>query len=141
MRDFGRNDFDDAINDFDERSAEEIYDEYLAKNAKQAEGYICYYADYVDVMRELSSAAKDVLTWFTFFSGMNTGRILLQSYVKEEMLRKLNITSVTFYRALGELKERDIVRGKNAKYYINPRYAYKGTTSARDGFMKVYPRF
>lgn len=140
MRMLRTNEFEDGMNDFVEKSAEELYEEFLSKKRSTDDGYVSYFGEYVDVMRGLSGSAKDLLTWMAFNSEMNTGRIYLQSFVQKEALKRLGITVVTYYRALNELKGAGIVKGGDARYYLNPRIVWKGTSEMRNGFMKVFPK-
>ena len=133
-------DFDYAAVDFDEIDSTELYEDLLKKLKKKGETFMTTYDNYLDVMLMLSPAAVHLLTWLTMHSEMNTGKAVLQSQTLATCLKELKIVKSTFYRCLTELKELDLIKGGNAKYYINPRYVWKGTNDMRAGFMKVYPR-
>lgn len=141
MKNNGNRDFDGAAYEFDEVGAEEAYEAFLAKKKRSDDGFICYYGDWLDVMRGLSSAAKDLLTWLAFNCEMNTGRVFMQSLDLQRALGDLGITAVTYYRALNDLKELGVVKGNNAKFYLNPQFVWKGTSDMRSDFMSVFPRF
>ena len=132
--------FDYAAVDFDEIDSEELYEEFLKKLKRKGETFMTTYDNYLDVMLMLSPTTVHLLTWLTLNSEMNTGKVSLQSQALAACMKELKIVRSTFYRSIAELKELDLIKGKNAKYYINPRYVWKGTNDMRSHFMKVYPR-
>lgn len=140
MVDFGRNEFDVADSEFDDRSAEELYRDFLGKVEKPKDEFVYYYGRYYNIMTELTATAKDLLTWMTFHCEVNSGRVSIQSLTLKDALEELGITLATYYKALGVLKDKGIIKGKNASYFINPAYTWKGNAEARSRFMKVYPR-
>lgn len=140
MKEFDRNDFDPMGSEFDERTGEELYEAFLEKIDRPKDEFIYYYGGYRTVMTRLTSAAKDLLAWMAFNCEVNSGRVFIQSHTQKKALEELGITMATYYKALNQLKEANIIKGSNAAYYVNPAVAWKGAAGARSGFMKVYPR-
>lgn len=140
MRNFDTNEFEMAIDEFDGMSGEEMYEAMLGKVDKVRDGYISYYAKFLEVMHKLSASSMNLLLWMAFNSEMNTGRVFIQSFALRDALKELGIVIATYYKALKELKSLGVIKGTNAVYYINPAYVWKGTTEMRNRFMRVYPR-
>ena len=138
MTGFYSNDFEEVDSEFDDRTAEELYAEFLGKVEKPKDEFIYYYGKYFNIMRELTGAAMNLLTWLTFHCEVNTGKVLVQSETLREALQELQITLGTYYKALALLKEKGIVKGGKAKFFVNPAYAWKGTAEMRNKFMKIY---
>lgn len=133
------NEFEFSVEEFEGIDGEAMYEEFLMGLRKSGESYISIYDSYVDVMLDLSPTTVHLLTMLTFSSEINTGRIILQSQALEILLKKLGMAKSTFYRGIKELKGKGIIKGKNAKYYLNPRFVWKGTNEARSGYLKIYP--
>ena len=138
MREFGFNDFEQVDSEFDERSAEEMYEDFLEEVQKPNDEFIYYYGAFYNVMSSLTGAAQNLLTWLTFHCEVNTGRVVVQSVAQKEALKDLGITLGTFYKALNLLKEKGVIKGGNARYFVNPLYAWKGTAGMRSKFLKIY---
>lgn len=134
------NDFDMIDSEFDERTGEELYAEFLGKIEKAKEEFIYYYGGYYNIMTELTGAAMNLFTWMAFHCEVNTGRVVIQSFVQREALKDMGITLSTYYKALSLLKEKGLIKGMNAVYYVNPSFAWKGTADARMRFLKIYPK-
>lgn len=135
-----RNDFDIIDSEFDDRSGEELYAEFLGKIEKPKEEFVYYYGAYYNIMTQLTGAAMNLFTWMTFHCEVNSGRVVMQSFVQRQALKDMGITVSTYYKALGVLKEKGMIKGTNAIYFVNPSFAWKGTAEARMRFMKVYPK-
>lgn len=135
-----RNDFDIIDSEFDDRSGEELYAEFLGKIEKPKEEFVYYYGTYYNIMTRLTGAAMNLFAWMTFHCEVNSGRVVMQSFVQRQALKDLEITVSTYYKALGVLKEMGMVKGTNAIYFVNPSFAWKGTAEARMRFMKVYSK-
>lgn len=134
------NDFDIIDSEFDERTGEELYAEFLGKIEKAKEEFIYYYGAYYNIMTELTGAAMNLFAWMAFHCEVNTGRVVIQSFVQREALKEMGITLSTYYKALSLLKEKGLIKGMNAIYYVNPSFAWKGTADARMRFLKIYPK-
>lgn len=132
-------DFSDAVNEFDERTEEELLEEFMNSDSIADDAYVSLYGLYVKKMSCLTSSSKDLFTWMAFNCEVDKGRICMQSLTQQTALRELGITSVTYYRCLGELKRNDLIRGNNARYYINPRVSWRGGSSRRLKFLYRYP--
>lgn len=137
MKDF--NDFADAANEFDGMTEEELLDEFMNEESIADDAYVSLYGLYAKKMGKLTSASKDLFVWMAFNCEVDKGRICMQSFAQQTALRELGITSVTYYRCLGELKKNDLIRGHNARYYINPRVSWRGCSSRREKFLHRYP--
>lgn len=135
-----RSDFDFCADEFEEIDKDAMYEEFLIKAKRTGESYVTTYDSYLDVMMELPLSTVRLLTWITFNAEMNTGKISMQSHNLAACLGDLKMAKSTFYKSLGELKDLDIIKGGNARYYINPKYIWKGTNDLRAHFKKVYPR-
>ena len=140
MKDFDFNDFDLADTEFDDRSVEELYEEFLGTREPAKGEFIYYYGGYFNVMKELTGSSMLLLTWLTFNCEVNTGRVVVQSFAQKEAMKELGINTATYYNSLRQLKNLDIIRGTNAIYYVNPNCAWKGTADKRTRFLKLYPR-
>lgn len=132
--------FDEFASEFDDRTGEELYAEFFGKRERSKNEFIYCYADFLTVMPSLTGAAHTLFMWLTFNCDVNSGRVLVQSVTLKEALSELGITLQTYYKALNILKELDMVRGKNAVYYVNPAYAWKGTADIRNRFIRVYQK-
>lgn len=131
--------FEDYAGEFSGKTEEELFDEFMNESDVTDECYISLFGLWLRAMRGLSSAAKDLFMWMAFHSDVDKGRVSMQSFAQQTALRELGISSVTYYRCLGELKQNDLIRGGKAKYYINPRYAWRGCSSRRAKFIYRYP--
>ena len=129
----------DFAGEFSGKTEEELFDEFMNESDVTDECYISLFGLWLRMMRGLSSAAKDLFMWMAFHSDVDKGRIVMQSFVQQTALREIGISTVTYYRCLGELKQNDLIRGGNAKYYINPRYAWRGCSARRAKFIYRYP--
>lgn len=141
MKDFEISDFEQIDTEFDDRSAEEMYAEFLSTVEKPKGEFIYIYAKYYDVMTSLTAAAMNLMTWMTFHCEVNTGRVLIQSETLKIALEELGITLGTYYKSMALLKEIGMVKGSNAKYFVNPAFAWKGNAENRNKFLRVYNRF
>lgn len=140
MGEFEVNEFEECAADLDDRTGAELYAEFLSKVERQKDEFVYYYGKYLSVMSGLTGAATSLLFWLAMNTEVNTGRVLVQSMAQRGALAELGITVGTYYKALNQLKELGLIKGKNAVYYVNPAYVWKGTADARSKFIKVYPR-
>lgn len=132
--------FDEFADEFDERTGEELYEEFLGKRERSKNEFVYYYAEILNIMGMLTGTAHVLLAWLTFNCDVNSGRVVVQSHTLKEGLSEMNISLQTYYKSMNILKELDVVRGGNAVYYVNPTYAWKGTADMRNRFMRVYPK-
>lgn len=124
--------------EFGGKSEEELLEEFMDECTVSADSYISVYGGYFDIMKELSSAEKDVFMWMVFNCEIDKGRIALQTFAVERLLKELGIALVTYYKCLGNLKTKNCIRGAKAKYYINPRMAWRGCDARRKKFVSRY---
>jgi hypothetical protein len=132
-------DFRDLSDEFSGKTEEELLEEFMNESDVTDECYISLFGLWLRKMRGLSSAAKDLFIWMAFHCDVDKGRVSMQSFSLQTALRELDISSVTYYRCLGELKEKDFIRGGNARYYINPRIVWRGCSARRAKFVYRYP--
>lgn len=134
------NDFEIMDSEFDDRSVEELYADFLGKTEKSNEEFIYYYGRFYNAMSQLTGSAMSLMTWLTFHCGVNSGRVIIQSFTLKDALRDLECSIGTYYKSINLLKSLDMIKGGNATYYVNPAYAWKGTADMRAKFMKIYPK-
>lgn len=134
------NDFDMIDSEFNEKTAEEMYEEFLGSTEPRKDEFIYIYSSYLSVMPSLTGAAMDLFMWLTSRCNVNSGRAFVQSITLKDCLKELGITLGTYYKALNLLKEKNLIKGGNATYYVNPVYGWKGTADRRAKFLKIYPR-
>lgn len=135
-----RDDFDFASDEFESVDVEAMYDELVKMAKKKSESFITTYVCYVEAMMKMSLSTMRLLTWITFSAEMNTGRVYLQSPVLTACLKELGMAKATYYKSMGELKEIGIIKGGNGRYFINPKFVWKGTADMRGHFLKAYPK-
>jgi hypothetical protein len=75
----------------------------------------------------------------SFNSELDRGRVVVQSVSVERLLKELGISLVTYYKCLADLKAHDAIRGGKAKYYINPKFMWRGGDARRKKFLARYP--
>ena len=135
----------DMVNDFEEpveftgKSEEEMLQEFLDECPVTDESYVSVYGGYYSVMKDLLPSSKNVLVWMAFNSELDRGRILMQSLAVERLMSELGISEMTYYKSIVELKTKDAIRGGKAKYYINPKFMWKGGDRRRRKFLNRYP--
>lgn len=132
--------FEDVDSEFCEKTAEEMYEEFLGKHEPRKDEFIYIYSGLLGLTPSLTGAAMNLFFWMAYRCNVNTGRVFVQSITLKECLKELGITVGTYYKALNILKEKSLVKGGNATYYVNPYYAWKGTADMRAKFLKIYPR-
>ena len=140
MKDFDINDFEPVDSEFDDRTGEELYEEFLGANEKAKDEFIYYYGGYFKILPILTGTAANLLMWLAFNCDVNTGRVIVQSFAQRQAMQDLCINTSTYYKALNQLKNVGAVKGKDAKYYVNPSYVWKGTADKRAKFLKIYPK-
>lgn len=69
-------------------------------------------------------------------SEFNTGIVVLHASDRKEIVDTLAISNQTFTNALTRLKSSGVISGSAGKYYINPRFMWKGTTNSRNAAIK-----
>lgn len=140
MRKIDTTEFDEFDCEFDDRTGEELYEEFLGVQERSKNEFVYFYAAILDVMSSLTGAAYNLLTWLTFNCDVNSGRVVIQSHALKDALSETKISLQTYYKSMNILKELDVIKGGKAVYYINPTYAWKGTADIRNRFMRIYPK-
>lgn len=140
MEKLSTTEFDEFASEFDDRTGEELYEEFLGKQERSKNEFVYYYAAILDIVTSLTGSAHNLLAWLTFNCDVNSGRVVVQSHTLKDALKETGMTLQTYYKSLNILRELDVIRGGNAVYYVNPTYAWKGTADLRNKFMKVYPK-
>lgn len=133
-----QNDFDIPA-EFGGKTDEELLQEFLDECPVTEESYINIYGGYHAVMSKLLPTSRNILIWMAFNSEIDRGRVVIQSDAQCRLLRELGVSLAAYYKSLKDLKENDAIRGVNARYYINPRFMWKGCDKRRKDFLKRYP--
>lgn len=129
----------DASVEFGEKTAEELINEFLDECPVSDDTYISFFGAYYSVLRKMRPASKDIFMWMVFNSDLDRGRVVMQSLSIQRMMRELGISEVTYFKCLRDLKKLDVIRGCNAEYFINPRFAWRGCEKRRRMFINKYP--
>lgn len=125
--------------EFGGKTDEELLQEFLDECPVTEDSYISIYGGYYTVMQKLLPTSRNILIWMTFNCEIDRGRVVMQSDAQSRLLRELGISLVTYYKCLKDLKEHNAIRGVNARYYVNPRFMWKGGDKRRKDFLKRYP--
>lgn len=135
-----RNEFEfDVPDEFGEKTAEELYAEFMDDCPATENSYVNIYGAYYSVMRKILPTSKDILMWMAFNSELDRGRVVIQSINQERLLRELGIPQVTYFKCLRDLKKHNVIRGHSAIFHINPRFVWKGSDKRRHQFMTKFP--
>lgn len=125
--------------EFGGKTAEEELEEFLNECPITEDAYINIFGAYYSVMRKILPTSKDMFLWMVFNSEPDRGRVTIQSLAQERLLKELGISRVTYFSCLRDLKKHNVIRGFRAIYFINPRFAWKGSNKRRHAFMSQYP--
>ena len=125
--------------EFGGKTEDDLLQEFLDECPVTEESYISIYGGYYNVMQKLLPTSRNVLIWMAFNSEVDRGRVVVQSDAQQRLLRELGISMVTYYKCLRDLKANNVIRGVNARYYLNPRFVWKGGDKRRRDFMKRFP--
>jgi hypothetical protein len=126
-------------NEFGEKTADELLNEFLEECPVTEDSYINVFGAYYQVMTELLPTSRNVLVWMAFNSELDRGRVIIQSINLERILGELGISRTAYFKSLRDLKEHDVIRGGDAEYFINPRFVWRGSDKRRHKFMAKYP--
>jgi hypothetical protein len=138
MKNFDDFEFD-VPTEFGGKTDEELLQEFLDDCPVTDDAYVSVYGGYYSVMQELLPTSRNILMWMAFNCEVDRGRVVVQSDAQQRMLRELGISLVTYYKCLKDLKEHNAIRGVNARYYVNPKFMWKGGDKRRREFLKRYP--
>lgn len=125
--------------EFGGKTAEEELQEFLDECPVTDDAYVNIYGAYYSVMRKILPTSKDVFLWMVFNTEPDRGRVTIQSLAQQRLLNELSISRVTYFNCLRDLKKHNVIRGFRAIYFINPRFAWKGSSKRRHAFMSQYP--
>ena len=98
----------DAPNEFSEKTAEQMLDEFLEECPATEDSYINVFGAYYPVMRSLLPTSRNVLTWMAFNSELDRGRVVIQSKNLQRILLELGISRTAYFKSLKDLKEHQI---------------------------------
>lgn len=101
------------------------------------EFYMCYIENMAGFFNLKSLVEMKVLTKFCIIADFNTGRVLLPSGLRIELLKFLDISSQQLTNAIKHLKENGLLEGEKGTYYINPLVFWKGSNDARKELLKT----
>jgi len=105
--------------------------------ANSREEFMLLYVSVLPIFIEMSGPAKTVYAYL--LSNYDTGSVFeigggSRAYIAD----RLKIANSTVANALTELKEKGLIFSQvKSMYQINPRYAFKGSTSARNEALKA----
>lgn len=135
-----KNEFEfETPNEFDEKTPEELLDEYLNEFAATDDSYISIYGAFFSVITKLLPTSIKILVWMAFNCELDKGRCVIQSIAQQRLLKDLKISQVSYFKCLRDLKAHDAIRGCDAEYFINPRFMWRGTDKRRHRFAAKYP--
>lgn len=94
------------------------------------------YIDFIAPFFQLKSAkAKDLLIWMCNNAEFNTGRVLLNPAIRDQIAKDLDTTSGSITNHLKALKDLNLISGERGSFTINPKIFWKGDEKARKAFM------
>lgn len=96
--------------------------------------FIYVFFNYADVELKLSVKAKSLILWLVMHSEYNKGCIKLTSDDRKEIMKYLKCNSSFLSRLLKELRDLEIISGKNNIYY-NPYLFWYGDLDVREEFL------
>lgn len=77
-----------------------------------------------------------VLVKFCTIAEYNSGRVLVTSEVRKEIMEFLNIDKYRLSRSIKQLRELNLITGDYGTYYLDPAVFWKGTNSMRRSLLK-----
>lgn len=103
----------------------------------QDEFYMVYIENMAGFFNLKSVVEMKVLTKFCMMADFNTGRVLLPSGLRLDLLKFLDISSQQLTNAIRHLKENELLEGDKGTYYINPVIFWKGSNDVRNTLLKT----
>ncbi len=73
---------------------------------------------------------------FCTLAEYNSGRVLITSSLRRELLEGMNIDKYQLSKSIKKLKELNLLTGDHGTYYLNPDIFWKGTNSMRRELIK-----
>ena len=135
------NDFEvTGMVEFGDKSANELLEEFLDGCPIVSDDvYVNFYgASFVAFMKILPTSMR-VFLWMVFNCELDKGRIAIQSFTQKRLLKECGISQVAYFKCLRDLKANNMIRGFRAIYFINPRFAWRGSHKNRMRFIEQYP--
>lgn len=129
----------DTPNEFGEKTAKEMLDEFLDECPATDDSYVNVFGAYYSIMTKLLPTSKNVLMWMAFNSELDRGRVVIQSKNLQRVICELGISRTAYFNCLKDLKAHDAIRGGEGEYFLNPRFMWRGSDRRRHKFMAKYP--
>lgn len=136
-----KNEFDfTGAAEFDGKTAEGMLNDFLDSCPVVSDDvYANLYGACFPAMSKILPKSFTVFLWMLFNCELNNGRIIIQSLAQKRLLKECGIPQVTYFNCLRDLKRNNMIRGFRAVYYINPKFAWRGTHKHRQMFIEQYP--
>lgn len=126
--------------EFDDKTPDELLEEFLAGCPIISDDvYVNFYGACFTTFMKIKPTSMRVFLWMVFNSELEKGRVTIQSLAQRRLLKECNISQVAYFNSLQDLKANNMIRGFRAVYYINPRFAWRGTHRNRQRFIEQYP--
>jgi hypothetical protein len=126
--------------EFGEKTAEELLEEFLDECPIVSEDvYANFYGGCFPAMMKILPTSVKVFLWMVFNCELNKGRVTIQSLTQQRLLKECGISQVAYFNCLRDLKKNNMIRGCRAIYFINPKFAWRGTHRDRIRFIDQYP--
>lgn len=126
--------------DFDSKTSEELLEEFMDECPIVSDDvYINFYGACFPAMMKILPTSMRIFLWMVFNCELNKGRVTIQSLTQKRLLKECGISQVAYFNCLRDLKKHNMIRGCRAIYYINPKFAWRGTHHNRQRFIEQYP--
>lgn len=126
--------------EFGSKTAEELLEEFLDECPIVSEdAYVNFYGACFPTMMKILPTSVKVFLWMVFNCELNKGRVTIQSLAQKRLLKECEISQVAYFKSLRDLRKHNMIRGCRAIYYINPRFAWRGTHKDKMRFIEQYP--
>ena len=126
--------------EFENKTAEELLDEFLDGCPVVSDDvYVNFYGASFTAFMKILPTSMRVFMWMVFNSELDKGRVTIQSLAQKRLLKKCNISQIAYFKSLRDLKANNMIRGFRAVYFINPRFAWRGSHKNRMRFIEQYP--
>ena len=126
--------------EFGGKTAAELLEEFLDEcPIVSDDAYVNFYGACFPAMMKILPTSVRVFLWMVFNCELNKGRVIIQSLTQQRLLKECEISQVAYFKSLRNLKKHNMIRGCRAIYYINPRFAWRGTHRDKMRFIDQYP--
>ena len=126
--------------EFENKTAEELLDEFLDGCPIVSDDvYVNFYGASFTAFMKILPTSMRVFMWMVFNSELDKGRVTIQSLTQKRLLKECNISQIAYFKSLRDLKANNMIRGFRAVYFINPRFAWRGSHKNRMRFIEQYP--